>query len=240
VAISGGAPLSKEVAEFFDALGVPILEGYGLTEATTVVTVNRPDRYRFGTVGEAVPGVELRIAPDGEILVRGPTVFQGYYGNPEATRAVLDEDGWLATGDIGELDADGFLAIVDRKKDLIVTAGGKKVSSQAIETALKASPHVAEALVVGEGRPYLVALLVPEEGTLARLGGDEQALRELLGEVVEAVNAPRGRVEQVRRFAILPRALSLEQSELTPTLKARRHVCEAHFADEIERLYAGR
>jgi long-chain acyl-CoA synthetase len=239
VAISGGAPMAREIGEFFDALGVPILEGYGLTEATTVVTVNRPGRYRLGTVGQVVPGVELRIAEDGEILVRGPTVFQGYYGDPEATRAVLDADGWLATGDVGELDADGFLTIVDRKKDLIVTAGGKKVSPQNIETALKASRSIADALVVGEGRPYLVALLVPDEEAVADIAQDEQALRELLAAEVAAVNEHRGPVEQVRRFAVLPRPLSLELSELTPTLKARRHVCEEHFAKEIEELYRG-
>jgi long-chain acyl-CoA synthetase len=238
VAISGGAPLPVEVAELFHALDIPLLEGYGLSEGTTVATVNRPARYRLGTVGQAVPGVELRIAADGEILLRGETVFAGYYRDEEATRAVLLADGWLATGDLGELDADGFLTVTGRKKDIIVTAAGENVSPQNIETALTASKYIADAVIVGDGRPYLVALLAPDAAEVASVATTDDEVRELLGRVVADVNRDRGPAEQVKRFAVLPRDLSLEQRELTPTLKVRRRICEEHFRDEIERLYA--
>ncbi|HUE95048.1 MAG TPA: long-chain fatty acid--CoA ligase [Longimicrobiaceae bacterium] len=236
--ISGGAPLAAEVAEFFHALGIVILEGYGLTECTTAATFNRPGSYRFGTVGQALPGVEVRIASDGEVLIRGENVFQGYYRDEEATRSVLTPDGWLATGDIGELDPDGFLTITDRKKDLIVTAGGKNVSPQSIENALKGSRYVSEALVVGDRRPYLVALLAIDHDEVGKVARTEEDAHALIEHEVEKANADRGQVEQVRRFAILPRELSQEASELTPTLKVRRHVCQEHFREEIERLYA--
>jgi len=236
VAISGGAPLGKEVAEFFATLGILILEGYGLTECTTAATLNRPKGYRLGTVGPALDGVELRIAPDGEILIRGEIVFQGYYRDDEATRSVL-EGGWLASGDIGEIDADGFVTITDRKKDIIVTAGGKNVSPQNIEAALRASKCVSEALVVGDRRPYLVALLALDHEKVGKAAKTEEEVRALIEGVVAEVNRGRGRVEQIRRFAILPRDFSQERSELTPTLKVRRRVCEQHFREEIERLY---
>ncbi|HEU4906352.1 MAG TPA: AMP-binding protein [Solirubrobacterales bacterium] len=176
---SPGAPLPREVAEFFAALGILVVEGYGLTECTTVATVNRPDRYRFGTVGPAVPGVELRIAEDGEILVRGDTVFRGYWRNEEATQVVLGADGWLRTGDVGSIDADGFLSITDRKKDLIVTPGGENVSAQNIENALKASRYISQALVVGDRRPYLAALITvdQEEAEKAARNADQLQLR---------------------------------------------------------------
>ena len=151
-AVSGGAALAPEIIEFFSACGVLILEGYGLTETTSACAVNRPDRYRFGTVGPALPGIEIDLADDGEIMIRGDTLFQGYYGRPEATADVMTDDGWLLTGDIGTIDAEGFVTIVDRKKELIVTSGGKKISPFNLETALKASPYIAQALVVGEGR----------------------------------------------------------------------------------------
>src|SRR5207253_9294787 len=167
IALSGGAALSAEVAEFFHALDILILEGYGLTESTTACSVNRPDRYRLGTVGPALPGCELRIAEDGEILARGENVFAGYYRDEEATRAVVDADGWLHTGDVGEIDADGFLRITDRKKDLIVTAGGKNVAPQNLENALKTSRYVSQALVVGDRRPYVAALIALDEAEIA-------------------------------------------------------------------------
>jgi long-chain acyl-CoA synthetase len=238
-AIAGGAPLARETAEFFHALGLVILEGYGLTECTAAATFNRPEAYRFGTVGRPLPGVEVQVAADGEVLVRGENVFQGYYGDEAATRAVLAADGWLASGDIGELDTDGFLTITDRKKDLIVTAGGKNVSPQNIETALRASRYISEALVVGDRRPFLVALLTLDHGEVDRAASTDGEARALIEGEVAAVNGRLGRVEQVRRFAVLHRDLSLEASELTPTLKVRRHVCEEHFRDEIERLYGG-
>jgi long-chain acyl-CoA synthetase len=238
LAICGGAPLPKELSSFFHALGLLVLEGYGLTECTTAATLNRPERYRLGSVGPALEGVELRIAPDGEVLIRGDNVFAGYYRDEEATRKVVSEDGWLSTGDIGAIDADGFLSITDRKKDLIVTAGGKNVSPQNIEAALEASRYISQALVIGNQRPYLVALLVLDDQKKARVAPTDAEARALAEQAVAEINRQRGRTEQVRRFAILRRPFSEQESELTPTLKPRRRVCEEHFRDEIERLYA--
>jgi len=249
IANSGGAPLGREIAEFFHALGILIFEGYGLSECTTAATVNRPDAFRFGTVGKALPGVELRIAEDGEILIRAETVFKGYYKDEDATRAVLAADGWLRTGDIGSIDEDGFLSITDRKKDIIVTAGGKNVAPQNLENELKASPYVSQAIVVGDRKPYLVALLTLDETELAgwaRGRGLEADLaelahndhvRSLLQGVVDDVNRDRSRYEQIKRFAILPRDFSAEEGEITPTLKLKRRVCEQHFSAELAALY---
>ncbi|MGZ4335117.1 MAG: AMP-dependent synthetase/ligase [Gaiellaceae bacterium] len=237
LAVSGGAPLAKEVAEFFDALGVLVLEGYGLTECTTAATFNRPDAYLFGTVGLPLPGVEVRVAGDGEIHVRGENVFRGYYRDDDATRTTLSNGGWLATGDLGAIDTDGFLTITDRKKDIIVTAGGKNISPQNIELALKLSPYISEVVVIGDRRPYLVALVALDHDEIEKAGVPAREVDTLIEREVDAVNRDQGRVEQVRRFFILPRDLSLESRELTPTLKVRRHVCEKHFRDEIERLY---
>jgi long-chain acyl-CoA synthetase len=235
IAISGGAPLSKEIIEFFASVGVLILEGYGLTETTSGCTFNRPTRYRFGTVGPALPDIEVSIADDGEILVRGPTIFQGYHGNEAETREVMGEDGWLLTGDIGSMDADGFVTITDRKKDLIITSGGKNVSPQNLENGLKASGIVSQALVVGDNRPYIVALISPDRTKLS--GSADEDIRAPLQGAVDEVNSHLGPAEQIRRFAILPRDFSAEEGEVTPTLKLRRRVCEEHFADEIEHLY---
>ena len=234
VAISGGAPLAKEIAEFFHALDVLILEGYGQTEGTTASNVNRPNWFKFGTVGPAIPGIEVTTASDGEILIRGPTVFAGYYEDEEATRNVLPGDGWLHTGDIGHIDSDGFLTITDRKKDIIVTAGGKNVSPQNIENLLKTETWISQALVVGDRRPYLVALITLDQD---EVGGHDDA-EGRIEKAVESVNGELAHFEQIRRFAILPRDFSAEENELTPTLKLKRRVCEEHFADEIEELYA--
>jgi long-chain acyl-CoA synthetase len=239
IAISGGAPLSRELTEFFAACGIPVLEGYGLSETTSGCTVNRPDRYRFGTVGLPLPGVQVGLAPDGEVMVRGGTVFRGYHGRPEETAAVLIHDGWLLTGDIGTIDQDGFLTITGRKKDIIVTAGGKKVAPQNLEHALTTSPYVAQALVVGERRPYIAALVTIDGEELAKVGADDAEAERLVAEAVAAANQQLGRTEQIKRFAILPRQFSLEEGEITPTLKLRRQVCEEHFRSEIEALYAG-
>ncbi len=239
VAISGGAPLPRELGRFFDALGVPVLEGYGLTECTTAATFNRPRHYRFGSAGPALDGVELRIAADGEIEIRGENVFAGYFRDEQATREALTGDGWLRSGDLGELDADGFLTITDRKKDLIVTAGGTNVSPQNLEAALEASPYIAQACVVGDRRPYLVALLALEDDALGEDAQNEEEVLALVEQAVAEVNAERGRAEQLRRFAVVPRPFSEERGELTPTLKLRRRVCEEHYRDEIERLYTG-
>jgi long-chain acyl-CoA synthetase len=236
VGVSGAAPLSPEVMEFFHALGVPVIEGYGLTETASSATVNAPADFRIGTVGRPVAGAEIRLAADGEILIRSPSVFAGYYKEPEATAAALTDDGWLRTGDVGEIDDDGFLRITDRKKDLIITAGGKNVAPQNLENALKSSRFVSHALVVGDRRPYVAALLTLDEAEVASSGEDP---RELVQAVVDEVNSDRMRVEQIKRFTILPRDFSQEEGEVTPTLKLRRKVIHEHFADEIEKLYAG-
>jgi long-chain acyl-CoA synthetase len=247
---SGGAPLSKEIIEFFDAVGIRIAEGYGLTECTTAASTNRPDVYRFGSVGQPLPGFEVRIADDGEIELRSETVFQGYYKDPEATAAVLSPDGWLKTGDIGHLDEDGFLHITDRKKDILVTAGGKNVAPQNIENDLKTSKYVSQALVVGDAKPYVAALVTLDpveigrwaaeqgiDGDAAALAGDER-VRALVQEAVDGANRERSRFEQVKRFEILPRDFTMEDGEITPTLKVRRRAVQEHFAAEIDALYA--
>jgi long-chain acyl-CoA synthetase len=239
VAISGGAPLAREIAEFFHALGILILEGYGQTECTSASHVNRPSRYRFGTVGLPLAGVECRLAGDGEVLLRGENVFAGYYGDEKATREALTEDGWLRTGDVGTIDPDGFLTITDRKKEIIVTAGGKNLSPQNIENALKSSRLISQALVVGDRRPYLVALIVPDRDEVARVGAPSEEVRALIERAVAEANRELGRVEQIKRFAILDREFSADAGEVTPTLKLRRHVCEEHFRPQIEELYAG-
>jgi long-chain acyl-CoA synthetase len=251
IPISGGAPLAKEIADFFDAVGIRIIEGYGLTECTTACSSNRVDRYRFGTVGPPLPGFEITLADDGEILVRSETVFQGYFKDPEATAAVFTADGWLKTGDIGELDEDGFLTITDRKKDIIVTAGGKNVAPQNIENDLKASRYVSQALVLGDRRPYVTALITldPQEigrwaggqgidGDPASLARDER-VHELVQGIVDDVNRERSGYEQVKRFAVLPRDFTMEEGEVTPTLKLRRRACMEHFQAEIDALYSG-
>jgi long-chain acyl-CoA synthetase len=248
--ISGGAPLAQEIAEFFDVFGIRILEGYGLTECTTAATINTPEHCKFGTVGLAFPGFELRLAEDGELLIRSETVFAGYYKDPEATAAVLDADGWLSTGDVAEIDADGFVRITDRKKDILVTAGGKNVAPQNIENDLKTSPLVSQALVVGDRRPYIAALITLEPDEIGKwaatsgVAGDMAALardtrvRALLQGVVDDVNRERSRFEQVKRFAILPRDFSVEQGEITPTMKLRRRAAMQHFEDTVEELYS--
>jgi long-chain acyl-CoA synthetase len=235
VGVSGAAPLSPDVMEFFHALGVPVIEGYGLTETASSATVNEPDDFRIGTVGRPVEGAEVRLADDGEILIRSDSVFAGYYKEPDATAAALTANGWLRTGDVGQLDAEGFLRITDRKKDLIITAGGKNIAPQNLENALKTSRFVSQALVVGDRRPFVTALVTLDDAEVASSGRDPQ---ELVQELVDDVNRDRTRVEQIKRFVILPRDFSQEEGEVTPTLKLRRRVIHEHFADEIEQLYA--
>jgi long-chain acyl-CoA synthetase len=232
VCVSGGAPLAKEIIEFFHTLDILVLEGYGLTECTTAATVNRPTRFRFGTVGPPLPGVELRIADDGEILIRTDTIFQGYYKDREATEEVLPGDGWLRSGDVGAVDDDGFLTVTDRKKDILVTAGGKNVAPQNLENALKTNPIISQALVIGDRRPYVAALIT--------LGEDvsPDGARERVQQIVDEVNRELSRFEQIKRFVILPRDFTPEEGEVTPTLKLKRRVCEDHFAAEIESLYS--
>ena len=232
--ISGGAPLGKEIAEFFHTLDILILEGWGLTECTTAAAVNRPRRYRFGTVGPAMPGFEVAAADDGELLIRSETIFAGYHKDEDATREVLGPDGWLRSGDVGSIDREGFITITDRKKDIVVTAGGKNLAPQNIENALKSSPLVSQALVVGDRRPYVTALIALDQEQVARADGDVQGL---IQRKVDEVNRELSRFEQIKRFAIVSREFSAEEGEVTPTLKLKRQVIEAHFAREIEELY---
>jgi long-chain acyl-CoA synthetase len=235
VANSGGAPLSREIAEFFHALDILVVEGYGLSEVTTAATVNRVDDFRFGTVGKPLPGVEIKIADDGEILIRSDTVFAGYYRDEEATRAALDDEGFVHTGDVGHLDEDGFLVITDRKKDILVTAGGKNVAPQNLENELKAHRPISQALVVGDRRPYVAALVTVDPEAIAGLSGAE--VQAAVQRAVDSVNDGRSRFEQIKRVAILPREFSLDEDEVTPTLKLRRKVILDHFAAEVDGLY---
>ena len=235
IGISGAAPLGVDVLEFFHSLNMLVVEGYGLTETSSSLAVNDPDDYRFGTVGRAVEGCEVKLDSDGEILVRSDSVFAGYFKEPEATAAVFTEDGWFRTGDVGEIDEDGFIKITDRKKDLIITAGGKNIAPQNLENALKASRFVSQAVVVGDRRPYVTALITLDWAEVSATG---RKADELVQELVDGVNRDRVRVEQIKRFAILPRDFSQEEGELTPTLKLRRRVVHDHFSEEIERLYA--
>ena len=247
--VSGSAPLDVPVAEFLFAIGVPVVEGYGLTETAPVLTVNPLEAPRPGSVGVAVPGVEIRIASDGEILAHGPNVMQGYYHKPEATAEVI-VDGWFHTGDIGRLDDDGYLTITDRKKEIIVTAGGKNVAPTPIEAELKRSPIVAEAVLIGNRRPCITALLVPDFAALAHELGtpagaeareevaERSDVKERLEAVVAAVNADLPRHEQIKEFAALPAEFGIATGELTPTLKVKRRVVEERWSAAIEALYA--
>ena len=249
VLASGSAPLPLGVAEFFAGIGLPITEGYGLTETSPIVSANPLDAPKLGTVGKPVQDVEVRIAADGEILVKGPNVMQGYHNLPDDTAAVL-RDGWFHTGDIGTLDADGYLTITDRKKDLLVTSGGKKVAPQPIEATLKRSPLVAEAVLLGDRRRFVAALIVPEFGALERrlqeLGrpdGDREALVKrddviaLYAEIVDGINRGLAQYETNKKFRLLPREFTIASGELTPTMKVRRKAVEQTWAGEIESLY---
>ncbi|MDR7529910.1 MAG: AMP-binding protein [Armatimonadota bacterium] len=248
-AVSGAAPIAPEILEFYHALGVRIREVYGQTEGSGPTTIHQGDRIRLGTVGQPLPGVEVRIAPDGEILVRGPNVFAGYFKDPDATAQAL-RDGWLHSGDVGEMDEDGFLRITDRKKDLIVTAYGKNIAPAYVENLLKTSPYIQDAVVVGDRRPYLVALIVIDEDNVARwaqdrripfstfadLSGNEQ-VRELVAQEVERVNRSLSHPEQVKRFALLPKRLYQEDGEVTPTQKVKRKAIVEKYRDLVESLY---
>jgi long-chain acyl-CoA synthetase len=249
--ISGGAPLAVEIAEFFYGAGIPILEGYGLTETSPVITVNTPQRLKLGTVGQPIPGVEVMIADDGEILSRGPHIMRGYYNKPGATREALTPDGWFRTGDIGVLDAEGYLRITDRKKDLIVTAGGKKVAPQPIENRLKLNKFVSNAVMLGDRHKFPIALLVPNFDRLEswareqKLGWGTREELVALPEVQELVASEArkqlrdlAQFEMPKRFLILPRDFSIDGGELTPKLSVRRKIVEERYADRIAALYA--
>jgi long-chain acyl-CoA synthetase len=247
---SGGAPLAKEFAEFFWAVGVPIYQGYGLTETAPVLTSNYPQN-RMGSAGKPIPNVELRIAEDGEILAKGPCVMQGYYKSSEATREVLSADGWFSTGDIGYLDKDNYLFITDRKKDLIKTAAGKFVAPQPIENALKTSPYILNAMVVGDKRKFISALIVPNPSTVATKAAEQRMkfssnkemathpwVRQLIESEVKRLTANLAQYESIKRFALLPDDFTFDNGGLTFTLKLRRRVVEQQLHETIERLYA--
>jgi len=250
LAVSGAAPISPDILRFFDAAGVLVLEGWGMTETSTAATISSPDDFKIGTIGKPFPGCEIKIAEDGEILVKGPNVFQGYYKNEEATRETI-VDGWLHTGDIGEIDSEGFIKITGRKKDIIITAGGKNITPANLEGEIKQHALVSQCVVVGDRRPYLVALVTldPEEAVAyAREHGlpEDPAQLASNGDVREAieahlakVNEKFARVEQVKKIAILPQDLSQEGGDLTPTLKVKRAVVTSKHEPEIEALYAG-
>ncbi len=250
LAVTGAAPINPEILEFFDAAGVLVLEGWGMTETSTASTIATPEDFKWGTVGKPFPGCELKIAEDGEILVKGPNIFQGYYKNEEATAETL-VDGWLHTGDIGEIDPDGYLKITGRKKDIIITAGGKNITPANLEAEIKQHPLVSQCVVIGDRRPFLVALVTldPEEAAKYAsehgLPPDPAALAEnaevkaSIDKHVEKINEKFARVEQVKKIEILPQDLSQEGGELTPTMKVKRNVVADKYASEIDALYAG-
>jgi long-chain acyl-CoA synthetase len=248
--VSGGAPLADETAIFFHSTGMPLLEGYGLTETSPVISFNNPEAWKLGSVGLPVPGVEVRIAANGEILCRGPNIMRGYYNKPEETAAVLDEDGWLHTGDLGEIDADGFLRITGRLKDLIVLSNGKKVAPQGVESELMRSPFIAQAVVVGDGRSTVGALLVPSFQRVRVWAGKQglalpeddtglaasDAVVKLLRAEVERVSDRLADYEKPRGVALLDHELTVENGELTPTLKVKRNVVLERYAELVERI----
>ncbi|HKH17948.1 MAG TPA: long-chain fatty acid--CoA ligase [Solirubrobacteraceae bacterium] len=248
VALCGAAPVSRDVLEFFDACGVLVLEGYGMTETCAAATLNTPSRLRFGSVGAPLPGTEIAIAADGEVLIAGPSVFAGYHRDPEATGEVMDGR-WLRTGDLGALDDDGFLSITGRKKDLIITSSGKNISPENLESALRETPWIANAVVAGDRRSYLVALVTLDTDEAPRLAAElgipadpaamahDERVRATLQRDIDEVNARFARIEQIKRFDVLERDLSQAEGELTPTLKVKRPVIYARFADRFERLY---
>jgi long-chain acyl-CoA synthetase len=248
-AVTGAAPISAEILEFFYACGVTVLEGWGMTETTAVGTVNIPDALKFGTVGRPMPGVELKIADDGEILIKGPNVVREYWRNPEATKETFTEDGWLLTGDLGSIDEDGYLSITGRKKDIIITAGGKNLTPANLENDLKQSRWISQAVMYGDRRPYPVALItldaeeilpwakengLPED--MAELVQTDE-VRGLVQSELDRVNAKYARVEQIKKFALLDHDLTQESGELTPTLKLKRNVVTERYEEVFEALY---
>lgn len=247
--VSGGAPLLKDIAEFFYAAGLPILEGYGLTETSPVVAANTFEAFKFGSVGKAIPGVEIRLGHDGELLVRGPNVMEGYYNKPEITKEVI-VDGWFHTGDIGTIDSEGFITITDRKKDIIVTASGKNIAPQPIENVLKSSKYISQAVLIGNGRKFISAIIVPNFENMLRLAKAAKIpftdLKSLIANPIvkakiereiERKSADYAGFEQIKKFILLETDFSLETDELTPTLKVKRATIETKFKQQIDVLY---
>jgi long-chain acyl-CoA synthetase len=249
LAVSGAAPINPEILRFFDAAGVLVVEGWGMTETSTAATIASPEDFKIGTIGRPFRGCEVRIADDGEILVKGANVFQGYYKNEEATRETL-VDGWLHTGDLGEYDDEGYLKIIGRKKDIIITAGGKNITPANLEAEIKQSPYVSQCVVVGDRRPYLVALITLDMEECAKLAQEngwpadpaelarQDGMRALIQQHLDQVNEKFARVEQVKKFEILPHDLSQEGGELTPSLKVKRAAVTEKYDDRVESLYA--
>jgi long-chain acyl-CoA synthetase len=252
IAYSGAAPISPDMLLFFQSIGVNLIEGYGQTEGTGVTCVSRLGRVKFGTVGPPLPGTEIKIAEDGEILVRSPSVFKGYFKDPKATAETL-KDGWLYSGDVGEIDCDGFLKITDRKKDIIVTAGGKNITPQFIENKLKFSPYINDAVVIGDRRKFLVSLIMIDEDNVVKFAQDNKVhfstykdltqspeIVKLIQGEVDKVNETLARVEQIKKFTILPKKLYEEDGEVTPTMKVKRKYVNEAFKEMIEGMYGGR
>jgi long-chain acyl-CoA synthetase len=249
-AVTGAAPINPDILRFFDAAGVLVLEGWGMTETSTAATISRPEDFKFGTIGKPFRGCEVKIADDGEILVKGPNVFQGYYKNDDATRETL-VDGWLHTGDIGEIDPDGYIKITGRKKDIIITAGGKNITPANLEGEIKQCQYVSQCVVIGDRRPYLVALVTLDAEEVQKLAAedgvpgdptgwpDNERLRQIISEHIDKVNQKFARVEQVKKFKILPHDFAQETGELTPTMKVKRVVVADKYEQQIEDLYEG-
>ncbi len=248
--VSGGAALPRHLGEFFEAIGITIIEGYGLTETSPVLSANRLDDYKFGTVGKPIPGVDLKIAPDGEILARGPNIMKGYYRNPEATKEMIDKDGWFHTGDIGRFDAEGHLVITDRKKHMFVSSGGKNIAPQNIESHFLNSKFIDQFVLIGDGRMYCTALIVPEfevlkefaRGAWIMFSTDHELvahdrIRQLFQKEIDHLQKDLPNYERVRRFELLPLQLTVENGEITPTLKVKRKVVEQKFSELIEKMY---
>ncbi len=249
-ATSGAAPIAREILEFFYACGTPVFEGYGMTETATAATISTLEHHRFGTVGRALPGVQLKIAEDGEILVKGPNIFQGYHNRADASFGAV-EDGWLHTGDLGSIDGDGYLSITGRKKDIIITAGGKNLTPANIENDLKQCRWISQAVMHGDQRPYPVILITLDEEEIPVYAGEhnlpkdipslsrDPQVRALIQKEIDRANVKYAQVEQVKKFAILDHDLSQATGELTPTLKVKRNVVNEKYADVFDALYAG-
>lgn len=251
LAFSGAAPASPELFGYFQAMGIPLVEGYGMTESTGVIAVNRPERALVGTVGEPLPGIEVKLDDDGEILTRGPHVFKGYFKDPEQTARAVDPEGWLHTGDVGAW-VEGRLAIVDRKKDLIITAGGKNIAPAYLENKLKFSPYIQDAVVVGDRRKFVVALILIDEENVTKFAQDNRLpfatfaeltqapeVTKLIAQEVDQVNRTLSQVESIKKFALLPRRFYEEEGDVTPTKKVKRRNVESRYADLVESLYRG-
>lgn len=248
-ALSGGGPISDDLVHFLDATGLTVVQGYGLTETSAPATIDRPEAPRVGTVGRPLPGVEVGVDDRGEVLVRGPNVFQGYHRDPDATAESLDDEGWLHTGDLGELDDEGYLRITGRRKEVIVTAGGKNVAPDPLEEQLRAHPLIAEPVVIGDGQPFIAALITLDPDRLEAFAGDHglpaeqealhghERVREEVAQAVEEANSGVSKAESIREFRILDRTFRVEDDELTPTRKPRRATILERFSDVVDDIY---